>query len=103
MGCIQRTDPSSFRWHRSRLTVLLTEAIVPARKNQMHPWMGLWTGESDAAYQQAMKQKPAKARHRPGESARPQQKHRVAAMITACPAASSTSAPMPYPVAASEP
>uniref|UniRef100_J3M2P1 Uncharacterized protein n=1 Tax=Oryza brachyantha TaxID=4533 RepID=J3M2P1_ORYBR len=53
-------------------------------------------------YQQAMKQKPEKARHRPGESARPQQKQRVTTMTTAWPASSSSSAPMPYPVDASE-
>lgn len=49
-----------------------------------------------------MKQNPEKARHRPGDSARPQQKQRVTTMTTACPASSSSSAPMPYPVAASE-
>lgn len=49
-----------------------------------------------------MKQMPDHARRRPGESARPQQKQRVATMATACAASSSSSALTPYAVDASE-
>jgi hypothetical protein len=52
-------------------------------------------------YQQMTKQTPEKERHRPGDSARPQQKHLLAAMARAWPARSSESAPTPYQVEAS--